>query len=70
MITKTLIYLIRLYQIYVTKKLPTKCRFQPSCSEYSIMAIEKYGSIKGIAKGLHRLIRCNPFNYNTTIDYP
>ncbi len=38
------------------------CRFYPTCSEYAIRAIEKYGVIKGGFKGLWRVIRCNPFN--------
>jgi putative membrane protein insertion efficiency factor len=38
------------------------CRFSPSCSEYSCQAIEKYGLIKGLAKSLKRIIKCNPFN--------
>ena len=38
------------------------CRFQPTCSEYSIQAIRKYGPIKGLIKTIWRLLRCNPFN--------
>ncbi|NCO79887.1 membrane protein insertion efficiency factor YidD [Candidatus Falkowbacteria bacterium CG10_big_fil_rev_8_21_14_0_10_38_22] len=38
------------------------CRFQPSCSDYAIAAIEKYGVIKGGGKALWRVLRCNPFN--------
>lgn len=38
------------------------CRFQPTCSEYGIQAINKYGPIKGGIKALWRIIRCNPFN--------
>jgi len=38
------------------------CRFQPSCSDYAIAAIEKYGVIKGGGKALWRVSRCNPFN--------
>ncbi len=38
------------------------CRFYPSCSEYTYRAIEKYGTLKGIAKGIWRILRCNPFN--------
>lgn len=38
------------------------CRFRPTCSDYSIQAIEKYGIIKGGLKSLWRLLRCNPFN--------
>lgn len=38
------------------------CRFFPSCSEYTYVAIEKYGIIFGINKGLKRIIKCHPFN--------
>lgn len=38
------------------------CRFHPTCSEYAIQAIEKYGFFRGGAKALWRVLRCNPFN--------
>ena len=38
------------------------CRFSPTCSEYAVQAIEKYGIIKGGLKAIWRVIRCNPFN--------
>ncbi|MBU4347068.1 membrane protein insertion efficiency factor YidD [Patescibacteria group bacterium] len=38
------------------------CRFRPTCSEYAIKAVEKYGVIKGGAKALWRVTRCNPWN--------
>ncbi|MBE5820022.1 MAG: membrane protein insertion efficiency factor YidD [Clostridiales bacterium] len=39
-----------------------KCKFEPSCSEYSRQAIEKYGALKGIVLSLKRILRCNPFS--------
>ena len=39
-----------------------KCKYYPSCSEYTKQAIEKYGCIKGIAKGIFRILKCNPFS--------
>ena len=50
---------IKLYQKYAPDSLRNKCRFEPSCSEYMILAIEKYGFIKGVKKGIGRLKRCN-----------
>lgn len=50
---------IRIYQRYAPDSLRNKCRFEPSCSEYMIIAIEKYGLIKGLQKGICRLKRCN-----------
>ena len=38
------------------------CRFSPSCSDYAIQAIEKYGIFKGGIKAFYRVVRCNPFN--------
>lgn len=56
---RLLINVIKLYQRYAPDSLRNKCRFEPSCSEYMILAIEKYGLIKGIQKGIERLNRCN-----------
>ena len=56
---RILIYVIRIYQRYAPNSLRNKCRFEPSCSEYMILAIEKYGLIKGLQKGICRLKRCN-----------
>ena len=57
------IRLIELYRKYLSplKKHPT-CRFVPTCSEYAILAIEKYGVLKGLLKALWRILRCNPFS--------
>ena len=50
---------IKLYQKYAPDSLRNKCRFEPSCSEYMILAIEKFGLLKGLQKGICRLKRCN-----------
>jgi putative membrane protein insertion efficiency factor len=64
-----LILLIRLYQKFISPLFPSTCRFHPSCSSYAIMAIEKYGVIKGGLKATWRILRCNPFAKGG-IDYP
>jgi len=56
-----LIKLIRLYQKYISPKIPNTCKFRPTCSQYAIDAIEKYGVLKGIIKSIIRLSRCNPY---------
>ncbi len=56
---KGVICAVKVYQRYAPDSLRNKCRFEPSCSEYMIMAIEKYGLIKGVHKGINRLGRCN-----------
>ncbi|HLW63797.1 MAG TPA: membrane protein insertion efficiency factor YidD [Gemmataceae bacterium] len=57
-----LIGLVWGYRILIRPLLPQACRFTPSCSEYMIQAIHKYGPLRGTAKGLWRICRCHPFN--------
>lgn len=56
---KAVICAVKVYQRYAPDTVRNKCRFEPSCSEYMIIAIEKYGFIKGARKGINRLRRCN-----------
>ncbi|ELV07513.1 membrane protein insertion efficiency factor YidD [Wohlfahrtiimonas chitiniclastica] len=56
-----LIGLIKLYQLILSPWVGQQCRFTPSCSNYSIEAIQKYGAIKGCWLTFKRLIRCHPF---------
>ena len=65
--------IINLHQKIISthlKKIGSKCRFYPSCSIYGIEAIKKYGFFKGGIRSVHRIIRCNPSNLNSHIDYP
>jgi uncharacterized protein len=72
---KLLILIIRFYRIFLSpaKRLlihifsPSSgehagCRFYPTCSQYAIEAIEKYGALKGSFMAVKRILRCNPFN--------
>jgi len=61
MLRKSVIYLIKGYQKAAFFKLPS-CRFYPSCSNYSIEAIQKHGLIKGGWLAAKRICRCHPFN--------
>ncbi len=63
MIKRLLIILIKLYRKYISplKRYPS-CRYIPTCSQYAIEAVEKYGAIKGGLLALWRIIRCNPFS--------
>lgn len=65
---KIVIFIIRLYQRYASYEVRSACLFVPNCSEYMVLAIEKYGLIKGIKKGLARFNRCKP-PYGG-VDYP
>lgn len=57
---KFLVFLISAYKKIISPMLPPSCRFYPTCSEYSIQAIEKYGVVKGGVKSFWRILRCNP----------
>jgi uncharacterized protein len=58
---KILIFLIEFYQTF-SKYMPPRCRFYPSCSEYTREAIEIHGSAAGVWLGIKRFARCHPFN--------
>lgn len=58
----TLSYAVRFYQFTVGSVLGGRCRFYPSCSEYSRQSLHKHGAVKGIGKTIWRIIRCNPWN--------
>ncbi|NNE97715.1 MAG: membrane protein insertion efficiency factor YidD [Pyrinomonadaceae bacterium] len=53
--------LLKLYKTFLSPFLPPSCRFTPTCSEYTLQAVEKYGSAKGSWMGLKRICRCQPF---------
>lgn len=59
---KLLLALIRVYQKYVSPAFPPRCRFIPTCSQYAVEAIEKYGALKGGWLALKRFSRCHPFH--------
>jgi len=54
------IKLIRFYQKYISSKTAPCCRFEPTCSNYTLQAIERFGFFKGTAMGMWRILRCNP----------
>ena len=60
--------IILMYKAFAPKKMRDRCRFEPTCSTYMIMAINKYGLIRGVVKGIKRILRCKPPNGG--IDYP
>jgi putative membrane protein insertion efficiency factor len=53
---------VRFYQMAVRPLLPAVCRFEPSCSEYFIAAVRKYGPWRGAWRGFGRICRCNPWH--------
>jgi len=58
---KLLIKLIRFYQKHISSKTPPCCRFYPTCSQYGIEAVGRFGAIKGSIMTIWRILRCNPF---------
>lgn len=65
---RVLLALIRFYRQWLSPALPGKCRFTPTCSEYGLQAIEKYGAYKGSWLTFKRLLRCNPFYHGDYYD--
>jgi len=61
-VKKLFIFLIKAYRKIISPPLPRSCRFYPTCSQYAIDAISKYGVLKGSIKSAYRIMRCNPFN--------
>ena len=59
---KLMIQMIKFYKRYLSPLKSTKCPYYPSCSDYGLEAVTKYGAIKGGALALWRIIRCNPFS--------
>ncbi len=59
---KAVIATLRLYKRFVSPFLPSACRFSPTCSEYMLEAVDKYGVLRGVWLGLLRLLRCHPLH--------
>jgi hypothetical protein len=53
---------VRLYQIFLSPVLGRQCRFLPTCSQYFILAVKKYGAVRGSCRGVLRICRCHPFH--------
>ena len=58
-----LIALVKFYQLCISPFTPPSCRFTPTCSQYGLEAIQKYGAFKGSLLALWRILRCNPFSH-------
>ncbi|MBN8705954.1 MAG: membrane protein insertion efficiency factor YidD [Bacteroidetes bacterium] len=58
-----LIVLIKFYKMAISPYFPPTCRFTPTCSQYSIDALTKYGAFKGSVLSVKRIFRCHPFSH-------
>ncbi len=54
--------LIRAYQVLLSPLLPNSCRFQPTCSQYTLEAVRHYGALRGVLLGIKRIAKCHPFH--------
>ncbi|GAX01049.1 hypothetical protein C5L25_000257 [Secundilactobacillus silagei JCM 19001] len=58
---RLLMMLVRGYQRFISPLFPPTCRYSPTCSAYTLKALQKHGAIKGTLMGAARILRCNPF---------
>ena len=59
---RVLLWLIRFYRANLSPLHPACCRFTPTCSQYAMEAVEKYGAVRGGYLALRRILRCHPFH--------
>ena len=59
---RILILLVKGYRKFISPLFPPSCRFRPTCSQYTLEAIEKFGALQGSWLGLKRILRCHPFH--------
>ncbi|MDO4807304.1 MAG: membrane protein insertion efficiency factor YidD [Coriobacteriales bacterium] len=62
LVARALMRMVRGYQRYVSPILPDSCIYSPTCSEYMLEAIQKYGAARGSWLGIRRILRCHPFH--------
>lgn len=53
--------LVRIYQYVLSPHIPSSCRYTPTCSEYAVQALRRYGAVRGSILTAHRLLRCHPW---------
>lgn len=61
LIVNILILPVRFYQLAVSPMLPPSCRYEPTCSQYTIEALRKHGPVKGLWLAVRRILRCHPW---------
>lgn len=64
-----LLFLIRFYRQNISPAKPPCCRFIPTCSQYALEAVEKYGAFKGGLLAARRLLKCHPFHRQKSVEY-
>ena len=66
---RILLWIIDFYRKGISPLTPPSCRFIPTCSEYAMQAIERYGALKGGWLAFRRLMKCHPFHRQKSIEY-
>lgn len=59
---RLLIAVVRFYQKAISPHLPASCRYHPTCSQYALTALTRYGALRGSWMAIKRILRCNPFS--------
>jgi putative membrane protein insertion efficiency factor len=54
---------VRFYQRAISPGLPARCKYHPTCSEYAVQAIRRYGVLRGVVLAVWRVLRCNPWSH-------
>ncbi len=62
LLSLSLLATIRGYQLFMSPLIPRACRFQPTCSQYAVLAIQRHGPIRGVWKSACRIARCHPWS--------
>ncbi len=60
---------VRLYQRVISPVIPRRCKYHPSCSEYAVQSIRRFGILRGLVLAAWRLMRCNPWSHGG-VDFP
>jgi uncharacterized protein len=61
LLTKFLVFLVRIYQRVLSPLLPPSCRYTPTCSQYAVEALKKHGPWRGLILSVRRFMRCHPW---------
>lgn len=65
-----LVGMVRFYQAFISPMSPPSCKYYPSCSQYTLIALRRHGAVRGLGLALWRLLRCNPWSLGGVDDVP
>lgn len=67
---RPLVWAVRMYQRWISPALPASCRFYPTCSNYALQALQRFGPVRGTYLAARRLGRCHPWNHGGIDNVP